>query len=434
MVGNNFCFKLGGFLELLDIIIGELRFTKKNFIWATLLIAIVTCVCLFLVVFVEGHTYYSNIQRSQKESVTKEKMNAMLDEYKSITDNLRHTIHIIPKDVVKEGFYSKGYSHKEVSNISIQKLLKSFKEDIAAIIPLYRQKSFWNENSRSFMAASVSSDAIIHKLEDIYYGYKQVKPGFVALGYEIHRNENAKVGNKILINGKEYVISNCIDQQGAIDDITVWFNSNDINLDKKSKLPINEIWIWDNSLSVEGYNEVFNKISNMLYEYDIKSMLPSKILKFKALNASSNTAEKSIKQEKNFFKIEERSISLFFHILLIISSVSTMILTTIAILNNSIKRKKEIALLQSIGMNKHIIYKLFIFRNIIVIFCGVALGVILSISLGSLLMFLLWGMLYINLITILKFIVLIIFTGLLMSAVSIFITTRFEPASILITE
>lgn len=425
---------MGEILELLDLIIEEVRFRRRNFIWTTVLVTIITCICLFIITFVQGYEYYSNLKRIQKEISTKNKMNDMLNEYKRISDNLNYTIHILPKNVVKDGFYSEGFTHKRIHYSVIKKLLTNFKDDVSELVPLYRQKKYWPENSRNFMKASIALNSKCHTTKETYFGYKQVKPGYVALGYEMHKSKGFKIGDTISINMNTYLISDCINQQGSIDDITIWFNYNDVNRDENVKDIINEIWIWDNKTSLEAYEKLLNKMKKIFSDYNINSKLPSTIFKFKTINASTITAKVNMKKEVSFFKIEKDSISQYFKILLIITSICTFVLSSVATVNNSIKRKKEIALLQSLGFNKSKIYKMFFYRTLILILIGVIFGLLISITFSSLTMYLLWNVLYINPLTIINISLVIIIIGLLMSLFSILLTARFEPASILITE
>lgn len=421
-------------MELFDVIFEEIRFSKKNFIWATLLFAVITGSTLFIIISIEGYNYYSHLQMSNKENDTSEKMNMMLMDYKKIATKLKHTIHVLPKNVITEGFYTEGFSHQKIPYNYTLRLLNNIKSEVSAIVPIYRQKKFWSENSRSYMEASVALNGFVHENKNNYYGYCYVNAGNVALGYEMHNSINLKTGDSINLNGQTYIISDCLEQQGTIDDITIWLNFEELNFENNEDPFINEIWIWDNSFSIKTYNELVLKIKNLLLECDVKSKLSPALLKINALNIATATSGKNINAENSFFKLEKYASSKFFHILISIAVCCTIIISCITILNNSLKRKSEIALLLSIGFNRTQVFKIFIYRTVMVILIGVVFGVASGITISTLMMFLFWNIIYVDMLLVLKVSFLIVSSGLLISSVSVYLVTVFEPGFMLIAD
>jgi len=206
------------------LIVRELLYRK----WTTLLslVSIALAVACLLSALVTLRTFD---RRSEAELVAKEKamrdqMNKMEDNYRKITKRMGFNILVLPHDQNLSDFYSENFADKLMPAEYAQRLAAATNvASIRHVLPMLQQKMEWPEQRRKVLLIGVQG----HMTYALKAGGEEplvnpVKPGMVALGYELHRSLGLTNQSEIVFMGHTLKVSAVNPERGTIDDITIW--------------------------------------------------------------------------------------------------------------------------------------------------------------------------------------------------------------------
>lgn len=418
-------------MNIFTIVNREIKYSPKNYFLTVISISMLYCTIITILILSWGYDDYMSLQSAKKEKTTEEYMNQVLRNYKQITANMAYTIRVLPATATADGFYTDGYAKQTMPLKHINVLYKKFSKDLTALIPVFRRKNFWAEQERTILKASIAPTKLTHTDSNKYYGYTQVMRSHIALGYEIHYVNNYKAGDTIIVNKKSYIVESCLDQRGSIDDITVWFNYNDLFPNTESEKKISEIWVWTDYYSFKEHSMLVQQINKILPDCNASLVLPLAKMKAKAVKVAEDVSENEIVREKHFLSIEYLFHKKFQRGFIAIIFFITVLFVVSSMFFNSMRRKKEIAIFSAIGYEQKLIIQLFIYRYLVIIFTGGGIGILLGIFFGLAGTSILWQTIQIDISVIYKISIAITINGIVAGILSTYILSKFDPAQIL---
>ncbi len=418
-------------MNLRTIITSEIQYSRKNFLLGVITIAIISGTILAMVILSQGYDYYAENQEKEKVRATEQHMNRVLQNYQKITQHMTFTVRILPTKEETGGFYTEGYVQQTMPLEYVDTLCTVFRKEMNAVIPVLRQKKFWQEQHRSILMASTGPTVIHHPDTSRYYGYHYVQPGHIVLGYELHNGNGYKAGDTITILYNSFVIERCLGQRGSIDDITAWFNYEDINHGVNVRKLISEIWIWPEIYSMKKHDELVQRIRRILPETSVSAVLSPAVMKAKAVATAAQVSKKGIQKEKKFSQLQRQNRRHFLRFITGILMIGTILFVSCILFANCMRRKKELALLTALGYHQQHLAQLFVGRALLIAGVGGGIGSIIGISLGILGTALFWQVFYIDIRVITGIVGLILLCGIFAGFTSIVIISRYDPAQVL---
>ncbi|MCH8828575.1 MAG: hypothetical protein IID45_03255, partial [Planctomycetes bacterium] len=153
---------------------------------------------------------------------------ALQNEMRKITKKLGFNILILPGDQDLNELYTKGIISKTMPESYVKKLADSKIMTVNHLLPMLMHRLEWDgpEHKQTILVIGTRGEVpLMHRdPKKPLQGGQKVTEGTLVLGYEVHKQQKLKKGDKVKLMGKDFTIGKLYDQRGNIDDSTIWMN------------------------------------------------------------------------------------------------------------------------------------------------------------------------------------------------------------------
>ncbi len=358
-------------MSLFQLVLHEIWFSRANFLAGMLAIMLIVSAMLIVHTVLAAHDDASETILKEKEDATRKRMTDMEEKYRTIVTSMGVSATVLPKGQKRAGFYAEGFSQKRMPHTWADSLRRAGTDEIHAVIPILREKTFWNERHRTIMLTGVGPS----EKHDSTFATpaRKIDHGALAVGFELHESHNLNAGDSVAFNGRRYAIQQCIDQKGGIEDITVWMRLDDAQRLLSRPGQASELWVWGVP-SKEGLEEAIHAV---LPEVQVISEAPREVMRLRTLKTAEAMKLEAIARDQNSRAEQRQRRKRLMLVFGVVSVGAAMAWSAVLNLINVNSRIREIGIFRAIGFTSGAISRMVIARAFFMGFTGVILGLLL---------------------------------------------------------
>lgn len=330
-------------MSTVQLIFRELWHRKPNFLMS--LLAIVSAVALFVCFFTGGIS-------SNRETIR-------------LMRDLGYNLRIIPKATDMEAFYLQGFSNLTMPEENATIFGAQQGLSYAHLLATLHQRINWQ--GKEIVLTGLAAKEVAPPDKKVPMMFYSIEPGQAIVGYEIARALNLHKNDRIDINGVSLTVTNCLNEQGTIEDIRIYANLKDVQTASGMEGKINEIQALDCMCVVPGQDPLD------ILRAELTTVLPdTQVVRAKVI-AETRWAQRTM-QEQNFIYLTP-----------FVLAVCAIWIGSLAMLNTR-ERRQEIGVLRALGYGSGKIAMLFIGKAIVIgilgALVGYAIGTVLAVRIG----------------------------------------------------
>jgi ABC-type lipoprotein release transport system permease subunit len=251
---------------------------------------------------------------------------------------------------------------------------------IQHLLPSLQHRIFWPEKKRHIILFGTRGE-----VPSLRQNLKEpmllaVSPGQMVVGYEIHQALGLKVGEKVKLLGQTFTISQCNEERGNKDDITIWIDLATAQTLLNRPKQINAILALKCLCAGNDLDQIRKQVAQILPGTQVIEEGSKVITRAEARIRAGREAREAIEAEKvNRAHIRGEQ-EAFAAVLVPIVLLASGIWIALLFLGNIRERRSEIGILRAIGVTSKKILHLFLCKALVLGLAGALLGFGLGIS------------------------------------------------------
>ena len=374
-------------MTLFKLIGKEIKHRKLNFCLSIFAIGIAAASWLLSEAFLKSSHLKSEEIIKAKVDETETLMKKLEDDIRKSMKGLGFNIYIFPEGQNMSEVYSQGFASKTMPEEYVYKLANSNIVTVNHLLPTLTQSLEWPENKRRIVLIGIRGQVPKSHGKPKKPLVNPILGNDMVAGYELHKSQGLKVGDKVKFMGQEFNISKAHPQRGSKDDITVWINLEICQKLLNKERQINSILALEcNCASVDRIGEIRKELSAILPGTQIIEHDSKALARAEARTKTEKTAKKeiaSIQEQQQQLQEKREGV-----VAVLVPFIGLLSLATIALLAflNVKERIYELGLLLSIGVKTSKILTAFLMKACCSAFVGALLGIIifyLSLNVGN---------------------------------------------------
>ncbi|MGQ9662567.1 MAG: ABC transporter permease, partial [Kiritimatiellia bacterium] len=370
-------------LSPFSLAIREVVHRWLSFVLIVLAVAVAAGGFLSAQAFLRAYEIHERRKLAPKEEERKKRLATLQDEMRKATLKLSFNLAILPAAQDIHEWHEKDYPTTYMPEEYAYRLANSRLVTMRHLLPMLQQKIRWPEQNRTIILIGCKGE-----IPDMHKNpraplVQPVPDGAITLGYELHTNLGLKVGDKVKLMGREFVVHKCHEERGSKDDITAWIPLKDAQeLFQKPGL-INVI------LALECVCVGDNVIDRICAE--VAQHLPdTKVIEFgtqvlargEAREKARVEAIQAVEREKRNqaeLQADRSRMATWALIALIVACTAWIFMMAMA---NARSRRPEVAILRAVGYSRRQILVLFLLRHATAGGVGAVIGCLAGLLLG----------------------------------------------------
>jgi putative ABC transport system permease protein len=417
-----------------QLVFKEIHKRKLNFLAGLLSVIIAIAALISAATSLAIHDYETQKIISEKEAETAKRMKDLENDYRIIMKKLGFNLLILPEKQNLADLYADDFASKYMPEEYVNTLAKSNIMTIRHLLPSLQQRIFWNQGKRQVILIGTRGEVpFLHRdpKEPILVA---VPKGAVVVGYELHQSNNLSVGDKIKIRGFDFTITQCNEERGNKDDITLWIDLEQAQSLLKRPGQVNAILALKCECAGNDISQIRAEVSGILPGTQVIEEASKVVTRAEARARAGREAKEAIESEK-VHRQEMRNEQERFAAIYVPSIMGLSVLwIALLFLSNVRERQSEIGILRAIGLKASKILSLFLLKAAVMGLIGAILGILAGLMISPLFGRVNFNEAYLNWQIILLAVALAPFISLLASWIPAFIASQQDPAVILSQE
>jgi putative ABC transport system permease protein len=417
-----------------QLVFKEIHKRKLNFLAGLLSVIIAIAALISAATSLAIHDYETQKIISEKEAETAKRMKDLENDYRIIMKKLGFNLLILPEKQNLADLYADDFASKYMPEEYVNTLAKSNIMTIRHLLPSLQQRIFWNQGKRQVILIGTRGEVpFLHRdpKEPILVA---VPKGAVVVGYELHQSNNLSVGDKIKIRGFDFTITQCNEERGNKDDITLWIDLEQAQSLLKRPGQVNAILALKCECAGNDISQIRAEVSGILPGTQVIEEASKVVTRAEARARAGREAKEAIESEK-VHRQEMRNEQERFAAIYVPSIMGLSVLwIALLFLSNVRERQSEIGILRAIGLKASKILSLFLLKAAVMGLIGAILGILAGLMISPLFGRVNFNETYLNWQIILLAVALAPFISLLASWIPAFIASQQDPAVILSQE
>jgi len=319
----------------------------------------------------------------RKKAETQKKMQALEGDIRKAMRKLGFNIVILPKDQNLSNWYAYDYGAKYMPEEYLARLSQSKIVTVEHLVPRIRQKVNWPETKWAVILVGTTEDVVNPAAYADELAVEAVPRGKIVLGSEVHQGLGLKVGDRIRLMGREFVVHKCHKERGTQDDMTVWINLREAQelLDKKGL--INEILALECRSAWADLPKVRTEITSILADTQVIEKASEVLAKTNAYVKVEEEGKAAVTRERESMARLKATRGRFASVLVLLVTLVCVVWVGLLAFGNVRGRRAEIGIFRTLGFRSRQILYIFLSRSIIMGLAGGALGFLGGIFLVS---------------------------------------------------
>lgn len=421
-------------MSVWQLVLKEIFRRKLNFIIGLSSVVIAIAALISAATSLSIHDHQSRDIIDAKKIETEERMKELEDDFRVIMKKLGFNLLILPEGQNLADLYADDFASKYMSEEYVNKLSSSGIMTIRHLLPSLQQRIYWTEGQRKIILIGTRGEVpFIHRdpKEPILV---PVPEGGVVIGYELHKSNNLVIGDKIKILGQNFTITQCNEERGNKDDITVWIDLKIAQSMLNRQNEINAILALKCHCSGNEISQIRAEVSKILPGTQVIEEASKVVTRAEARDRAAKEAKQAIKSEK-MHRLQMRNEQEQFAAIYVPSIMGLSVFwIALLFMANVRDRQSEIGILRATGVKAKIILSLFLLKAVVMGLIGSLLGIIVGLVISIFLRNVEFNLVYIDWNMILLSIILAPLISLLASWIPAFIASQQDPAVVLSQE
>jgi hypothetical protein len=359
---------------MLRLVLREIAHRKLNFILSLSAVALAAGCLLAALVFLREHDLSTAALLREKAEETRRELAVYEDEVRRLTLKLGFNILILPKDIQLADFHAHDFADRYMPEEYAQRLADSRLATVNHILPCLQQKTEWPEKKRTILVMGVRGEVYLRsdKQKPLL---APVRPGELALGYELHRDLEIKPGGQVRLLGREFKVAECKPAKGSKDDITVWLNLREAQELLGKPGLINAIFALEcNCATVDRLGEVRAEVAKVLPDTQVIEYQTQALARAEARNLAAAKARKMLEDQRAAREELARRKEALAAVLLPLILAACAVWIGFAAWSNVRERRMEIGILRALGLRLGQVLSLVLGRAALAGLGGAGLG------------------------------------------------------------
>lgn len=363
------------------MIVREIGYRKINFAMGVVSVGVAVGCCVGLLTLLAGHERRTERIVEEKRAAVDAMMRSMEDDYRKITLRMGFNMAIVRRDQTVAGFYGEG-EPKTMPEAYAGLLATKKVSTINHVTPVLQQKVEWPEQKRTILLTGTRG--VIH-IQDPRRQKPLMAPvarGTMAVGYELHRELELKVGQKVTLMGREFEIRELKAGRGSVEDVGVWINLDEAQemLDKKGL--ITAILALECECS-EGRLAIIRKeVGSILPETQVIEFSTLASARAEARTRAAKLADEAALQEKAGRERLQQERRGFAKVLIPVVLIGCAVWIGLLTLGNVRERGAEIGILRAIGLRGSQVLGIFLGKAVVMGLVGGGVGYAVGVMVG----------------------------------------------------
>jgi len=365
-------------MNILRLVIQEISRRKINFLLGLLSITLASAVISHSMASLARHDLRTSEIIRLKEEETAARMASLEDDYRIIMKKMGFNLLIIPENQNLADLYAEDFASSFMPESYVDTLAASGQVSIRHLLPTIQKKVEWPEYRRTVILTGTRGEVPLLHLDPKEPMQDPVAPGEIILGYELHRSLDLSTGDEVTFMGRNFTVSECYDERGSRDDITVWINLATAQEMVKKPGEINAILALKCMCAPDQLADLRGEIGSILPGTTLIEKGSRIITRAEARKRARAEAVAAIEAEKEA-RIQLRSEMETFNAILIPAVLAACgLLIAFLFWNNVRERRSEIGILRAIGVGTGKITSLFLVRALLIGLTGGIAGLLIG--------------------------------------------------------
>lgn len=369
-------------MSIWQLVIKEIVRRKVNFISGLVAVTLAVAVLAGAMTMLRLHDMRTEQILARKQQEMRERMAALEDDYRKIMKNLGFNLLIMPAGQKLSNFYADDAVSSYMPDTYATRLAEARIVTIRHLLPSLQEKVLWPENKRTILLIGTRGE-----VPSMFRDAKEpilvaVKKGHAVVGHELAQGLGLKAGNRIKLFGRTYTVSQCNEERGSRDDISIWIDLSEAQAILGRHGRINAI------LALKCLC-AGNELANV--RRDVASVLPgvqvieqgSKVLtRAEARDRASREAAEALAAEAGSRRQLRGEQEIFSSVLVPLVLLASALWVGLVFYTNVRERRGEIGILRALGAGAGTILRLFLTKALLMGCAGGLAGYLLGTSIG----------------------------------------------------
>jgi hypothetical protein len=211
-------------MSVWQLVIKEIARRKANFVSGLLAVTLAVAVLAGAMTMLRLHDLRTERIVSRKEQETRQRMALLEDDYRKIMKNLGFNLLILPANQKLADFYADDAVSAYMPDAYATRLAEAKIVTIRHLLPSLQEKVRWPEGKQTIILIGTRGE-----VPSLFRDAREpilvaVPKGSAVIGHELARNHKLKPGDSIGLFGRTFTVSQCNEERGTSDDISIWID------------------------------------------------------------------------------------------------------------------------------------------------------------------------------------------------------------------
>ncbi|RPJ87378.1 MAG: ABC transporter permease [Acidobacteria bacterium] len=209
-------------MTIWQLVIKEILRRKANFVSGLIAVTVSVGVLAGSMTILRLHDLRTEQIVTRKEQETRQRMAVLEDDYRKIMKNLGFNLLILPKDQKLSDFYADEAVSAYMPDSYATRLASAKIVTIRHLLPSLEEKVKWPEKKRTIVLIGTRGE-----VPSLFRDAREpilvaVPRDHAVIGYELAESLGLKQGDHITLFGRKFTVSQCNEERGSKDDISIW--------------------------------------------------------------------------------------------------------------------------------------------------------------------------------------------------------------------
>jgi hypothetical protein len=322
----------------------------------------------------KSHDIQTDLIIQQKYDELEQRMDSLKDDYRKITKAMGFNVLILPAKQDLSRMWTDDFASEYMPEEYVTKLAESKVMTVRHLLPSLQQRIFWPEQKRDIILVGIRGEIpLLHRRARSPI-LKPVGPGTAVVGHVLSSELSIEAGGTLTLLGREFKVTECLEQRGSKDDITIWISLAEAQQMLNKPGLINGIWALECLCAWADLAKVREEITNVLKDTQVVEKAGIAIARAEARRRAADEADALIemeKQDRRRMRAEKERLAGI--LIPIVVFVSGLWIGVMALLNVR-DRRSEVGILRAVGARSRQIMLVFLGRAFVLGFAGGLVG------------------------------------------------------------
>lgn len=369
-------------MSVWELVIKEIMRRKVNFASGLVAVTLAVAVLAGSMTVLKLHDLSTQRIVSRKEEETRKRMALLEDDYRKIMKNLGFNLLIFPSSQKLSDFYADEAISAYMPESYATRLAEAKIVTIRHLLPSLQEKVLWPERRRTIILIGTRGE-----IPSLFRDAREpilvaVPKGNAVVGHELARSLGLTVGDRVALFGRTFTISQCNEERGSSDDITVWIDLTQAQeiLNKPGK--INAILALKCICEGDELALVRRDVAAVLPDVQVIEQGSKVLTRAEARERAAQEAKEALAAEvRNRRQLRDEQEGFASMLVPLVLLVSTL-WVGLVFHSNVRERRSEIGILRALGARARTILRLFLTKALLMGVAGGLGGYVLGTLVG----------------------------------------------------